>query len=74
MIDTCMLDGVVLRTHHGAGAVVALQLAPRMLQGFWYYYRFGANVVWLVLVGWALAMGHLFAAIISVSDPNTCLR
>jgi Inner membrane component domain len=32
----------------------------------YHYYRLAANIVWLVLVGWALAMGHLMAAIVSV--------
>ncbi len=32
----------------------------------YHYYRIAANVVWLVLVGWALAMGHLMAAMVSV--------
>lgn len=36
------------------------------MKGAWYYYRIAANIVWLVLVGWALAMGHLMAAIFSV--------
>lgn len=31
----------------------------------YHYYRIAANVVWLVLVGWALAMGHLMAAMVS---------
>jgi uncharacterized membrane protein YccF (DUF307 family) len=35
------------------------------VNGVWYYYRIAANIVWLVLVGWALAMGHLMAAIVS---------
>ena len=32
----------------------------------YHYYQLAANVVWLVLVGWALAMGHLMAAMVSV--------
>lgn len=36
------------------------------VKGAWYWYRLAGNIVWLVLVGWALALGHLMAAIVSV--------
>lgn len=36
------------------------------VKGAYYYYRLAGNVVWLVLAGWALALGHLMAAMVSV--------
>lgn len=38
------------------------------IKSSYHYYRLAANIVWLVLVGWALAMGHLIAAMVSVSQ------
>lgn len=38
-------------------------IRDKPLKGAWYWYAIAANVVWLVTVGWALALGHLMTAI-----------
>lgn len=35
------------------------------VKGAYYYYRLVGNIVWLILAGWALALGHLMAAMVS---------
>jgi len=40
-------------------------IRAKPLKGAWYYYAMAANIVWLVTVGWGLALGHLMAAIFS---------